>query len=452
MEANLPLPTTGSEHGRIVWRHSGEGLGAARVLRDGLPVLLRLRADGRRSADELHRVQTLRLRAALVHARDRVPAYRRRFEDAGVDPARGDPREALAAMAPLEREELRDHPQSLLARPGDPSRCRILRWVRTSGSSGRPVWVAFDTAEWVQSLVTILHGFAVAGWRPWRPLAYLCVPTFRRRPSFPARLGLFREALVDLREGASANLARLRSLRPGAVYGYPSQLELIARRISEGERAPRTRVVLTNGEVLTDGVRSAIRSAFGCPVRDTYGCAEVHRIAEECPEGGLHVVPSTAWVETDPGSRAADGSEELLVTSLYQRTMPLIRYRVGDRVVRGDGRCPCGSGQPLLGRVVGRADDLLRLPSGRRLSARSLSRLEEVPGVKEFQIVQRSLGRIELLVVPEPGFDATGADRAVGLVRGALGGEPVAVELRRVEAIERTERGKRQAVVSELGP
>jgi phenylacetate-CoA ligase len=452
MEANPPLPTSGSEHGRIAWRHSGEGIGAARVLRDGLPVLLRLRADGRRSADELHRVQTARLRALLVHARDRVPAYRRRFEEAGVDPAREDPLAALAAMTPLERAELRDHPRSLFARPRDPARRRVLRWVRTSGSSGRPVTVAFDTAEWVQSVVTILHGFAGAGWRPWRPLAYLCVPTFRRRPSLPARLGLFREELVDLREGAPANLARLRALRPGAVYGYPSQLELIARRISEGEPGPHPRVVLTNGEVLTEGVRATIRSAFGCPVRDTYGCAEVHRVAEECPEGRLHVVPSAAWVETDPDSRAADGSEELLLTSLYQRTMPLIRYRVGDRVVRGEGRCPCGSGQPLLGRVVGRADDLLRLPSGRRLSARSLSRLEEVPGVREFQIVQRSLGRIELLVVPERGFDERGADRAVELVRSALGDEPVGVELRRVEAIERTERGKRQAVVSELEP
>jgi phenylacetate-CoA ligase len=407
-----------------------------------------LRADARRSPESLARVRDERLQRVLDHARATVPAYRERLAAAGVGEKRIGAGEGLEAIPPLEREELQEAPERFLSRPADPTRRRVLRWVRTSGSSGRPVTVALETGEWVQSLVTILHGFATSGWRPWRPLAYVCVPTYRRPRRPLSRLGLFREELVDLREGADANLERLRAIDPGAIYGYPSQLSLIAERRLAGTAGPRPRVVLTNGEVLTDATRRMLQRAFGCPVRDTYGCAEVHRIADECREGRLHVVSSAAVVETDPATRDADGSEEVLVTSLYQLAMPLIRYRLGDRVVPSPTRCRCGSPHPMLGTVLGRADDVLRLPSGARLSARSVSRLEEIPGVREFQIVQRAVDAIELRVQPGPGFGAEQARWAEHLVREVVADEPVSVRVCPVDTIERTGRGKRRAVVS----
>ena len=79
--------------------------------------------------------------------------------------------------------------------------------------------------------------------------------------------------------------------------------------------------------------------------------------------------------------------------------MPLLRYELGDEAEVG-APCPCGRGLPVLRRVVGRTFDYLTLPSGdRRRPNVNHYGLAEVAAIQEFQIVQRSLERIEVLMV-----------------------------------------------------
>lgn len=449
------LPRLGPEHGVVSWRRSGEGLGPGGLARWAPGALARIARDALRGAAELERVRQARLRRMLVHAWERVPAWRERFSRAGIDATslrQAPTGDLLGAIPPLEPEELRADPGRFVTRAARPGQKRLLRWVRTSGSSGTPLTVVCDTREYVTSLVTILAGFSGAGWRPWRSLAYVCVPAYHRPRRPLETLGLFREVVVDLREGPRANLEQLCREAPDVIYGYPSHLVLVARLIRSGSEGPAPRAVVTNGEPLLENSRRILQEAFGCIVRDTYGSAEFHRLALECDHGALHVVPSAAHVEVERAGAGSGGAGDVLVTGFYQRTMPLVRYRIGDQAVVLDGPCRCGSPLPALCNISGRRDDSLRMPDGRLVSPRAVSLLEDVPGIDAFQVVQTALERIEVLVQPGPGYGACSAGRAEEVVTAGLAGAEVVVEVRAVDEIPFRPGGKRPAVVCRIGP
>src|SRR5690606_31527741 len=94
---------------------------------------------------------------------------------------------------------------------------------------------------------------------------------------------------------------------------------------------------------------------------------EVGAISAECPAGALHVHAEVVHVEiVRDGEPAQDGEEgDILVTSLTNRAMPLVRCRVGDRGTLSHEPCPCGLPHPVLTRVVSRAADLYPAADGR---------------------------------------------------------------------------------------
>jgi phenylacetate-CoA ligase len=224
----------------------------------------------------------------------------------------------------------------------------------------------------------------------------------------------------------------------------------MARTLLDGGGAEiRPRLLIVNGEVLAASTRSLLSEAFGCEVRDSYGSVEFQQIAFECREGRLHVIPSVI-VEADDETAGGDGYADILVTSLYHYTMPLIRYRLGDRVRVGDDRCRCGEGFGVIEGVFGRSDDFVTLAGGRTISARAINRLDDVRGVREYQIVQKTPERFEVLVTPGDGFDQEAKADIVDIIRRGCGDEAVTVEVITTDHIPRSKSGKLRAVVSEV--
>ncbi len=143
-----------------------------------------------------------------------------------------------------------------------------------------------------------------------------------------------------------------------------------------------------------------------------YGARDAGSLADECPQRGLHIEAESVLLETE--GRTPDGLGEILVTNLYSPAMPIIRYRTGDMGELDEGACRCGRSLPLLKRVEGRRTDFLVTPSGRILHALAIIYvLREVAALKEFQVIQETVDRIRVIVVPEPGFsDQDRKDRA----------------------------------------
>ncbi len=100
---------------------------------------------------------------------------------------------------------------------------------------------------------------------------------------------------------------------------------------------------------------------------DLYATAEAYGIAWECPRhSGYHINADSLIVEFVRDGRPAKVGEpgHIVVTSLYQYAMPLIRYDFEDIGIPTDKKCPCGRALPLMAMIQGRVDDFVTLRNG----------------------------------------------------------------------------------------
>jgi phenylacetate-CoA ligase len=160
---------------------------------------------------------------------------------------------------------------------------------------------------------------------------------------------------------------------------------------------PRTLLgVYSTAEVLDDSQRRRMQQAFGCRVFNQYGSREIPNIACECRLGNLHVFTDMVALESVP----RENENRLLVTSLTNRLMPMIRYDIGDSGRLLDGECACGLPFPLMEMDVCRQNDLIRTPSGKRVHPSYFNRLlYGQTQIRQYQWVQRDLDRLALNLV-----------------------------------------------------
>lgn len=194
--------------------------------------------------------------------------------------------------------------------------------------------------------------------------------------------------------------------RPQYLYGYVSMLERFARYLSErglDGNSLNLKCIVTTSETLTSTQRSLLSSVFGAPVQNEYGCGEVGPVAYECERGSLHIMSQNIFVEIldERNQEVAPGVEgTVVVTDLNNRAMPLIRYRLEDRAVRGRD-CECDRGFPVIGTITGRKYDFVRVPDGRSFHGEYFMYLFEdlrddgLP-IQCFRVVQTTNERLEV--------------------------------------------------------
>lgn len=186
-----------------------------------------------------------------------------------------------------------------------------------------------------------------------------------------------------------------------AIYGYANAVWELAKIGEDCGRSGLIRYgVQTTAETLSAVARSDIENYFG-RVFDAYGCGEILGIAFQCQRAmGYHVVSPNVIVERVPVS--STGLSRILVTDLTNFAMPLIRYDVGDLCATEEVGCECGCSWECIGPISGRTADSIETPSGGRILTPSVfgsSLLKSMPSMRQYQLIEHSLGRCELRVV-----------------------------------------------------
>lgn len=401
-----------------------------------------------------------RLALLLRRAATTVPYYRTQWSERR---RRGDRSslEVLRNWPVLTKEEVRRAPLAFVAEDRD---VRRLFAEHTSGTTGTPLrlwwsgeavrgWYAvFEARVRRWNSVTRKDRWAILG-------GQLVVPVDQERPPFWVWNAGLRQLYLSAYHVAPRNVAAyveaLWRYRVRSLLGYPSALSVLAHAVRDGRlRFPELRVILTNAEPLLRNQRKAIEEAFGCPVRETYGMAEIVAGASECAEGRLHTWPEVGVVEIlrEAGSAAADPGEagRLVGTGLLNADMPLIRYDTGDSAAIGVSAdvCACGRRLPVLECLEGRADDVIVTPDGRRVGRLDPVFKGDLP-IVEAQIVQEHVGAIVVRVVPTREFASADADEIARRLRDRVG-KAVAVTVETVAEIPRGANGKFRAVVSRV--
>jgi phenylacetate-CoA ligase len=264
------------------------------------------------------------------------------------------------------------------------------------------------------------------------------------------RLGLLPNFEVHRLLPPEQILGRLRQIRPDILTGYPGTLPWLAGFLTDDDRCLiRPRLVSTDSEVLTAEMKTQIAAAFQAPVVDFYDSHQFNLIAWECvATGNYHVADPTMVMEVirEDGRPALPGEEgELVGTALHSWTSPLIRFRLGDVVTRGEDSCPCGVPNSVLTRVQGRIADRFVLPSGKSIHPYVLvgPLMRSAPWISRYQIVQTEGGCFRVQVVPMPGTNPS--QEILARLSDAISvvlAEPVRVEVMLVEQISAAKNDK----------
>jgi phenylacetate-CoA ligase len=402
--------------------------------------------------------QEERLGDILQRAATRVPYYREQWAERR---RKGDETQwsRIENWPVLKKDALRPDPRAFLA---DGCRTWTMYPEHTSGTTGTPLhlWRSRSTVRgW--------YGLCEARWCRWYGLTrhdrwaniggQLVVPIAQRRPPFwiwnAPMHQLYMSSYHLAGDLTSFCFDALERYRVKYILGYTSSLQALAIAAKEQKRGLRMEAVLTNAEPLYAHQRELISEVFQCPVRETYGMAEAVVASSECTAGKLHLWPDAGitevldWQSDRPVAPGNVG--RIVATGLLDPDMPLVRYETGDSgaLDPDQGPCECGRTLPRLLRVEGRNDDVLWTRDGRRVG-----RLDPVfkagLHIKEAQIVQQSLDRVAVRLVPAAGYSETDERRITGQLKDRLG--DITVDFQTLDLIPREPNGKFRAVVCRL--
>jgi phenylacetate-CoA ligase len=396
--------------------------------------------------------QNRRLRRVIAHARERVPYYRKLFDEHGVDPDAVTDRTGLSSLPLTNREDLQALPAHDLLAAGV-NAAHLLSYT-TSGSSGRPFTIRRTWAEERRLAAFRMRAMREHGLRftdreaNIRNLEHTGRWHTQRTIRALQAMGLFRKIWLDCRLPAEDIFVALQRYDPDVLIGLPHVLSRVAAIVaSAGRRTIRPRFVTVGGEVLTPLMRRQISDALHARVFNQYGSFECNLIAWECEETGqLHLCDDGVIVEVLNGDKPARTGEtgEVVVTNLHAFAMPFIRYRLGDIATQGFERCPCGRPYATITDVQGRMVDYFHLAGGRWLHPYVIGDvLSREAGwwLRHYQVTQERTDRIVLRAVAAPMPSRERLAELTAAVTAVLGAE-IAFQVRLVSEIEIEPSGK----------
>ena len=202
-------------------------------------------------------------------------------------------------------------------------------------------------------------------------------------------------------------------------------------------------------------MRRTMREAFCTGQRDLYGDIELGTVSWQGPAGAYHIDTDRIMLEIldEQGNPLPTGqSGQVVCTSLYGSSMPLIRYKLLD-VASLSTAPPEGKIRfPIMGPIKGRINDFLPTPAGDLVSPHFLYHIFDGVGgspVKEWRIIQHSLGELTYEYVPETRFRQAALEGGMDTIRRRFGPD-VKVTAVEVASVPMTPNGKRTCIVSKL--
>src|SRR6516225_1424592 len=318
------------------------------------------------SRDEIAALQTQRIKRTLESVYENVPAYRKKFDGAGVTPADFRRLEDLSKFPFTTKQDLREsYPFGMFAVTRD----RIARVHASSGTTGKATVVGYtrnDIDTWANLVARSLRA---SGARPGM-LVHIAVGY----GLFTGGLGMHYGAerlgcgVIPVASGMTERQVQLiLDFQPDIIIPTPSYLLVILDEFRARGLDPSgtsLKIAFCGAEPWSNSMRAEIEGAFDIHAVDTYGLSELigPGVASECVESkdGPYVWEDHFYPEViDPktGSVLPDGERgEVVFTSLTREAMPVIRYRTRDltRLMPGRARS-----MRRMERVTGRSDDMI---------------------------------------------------------------------------------------------
>lgn len=411
---------------------------------------------------EFQRSQLVQL---LRHARATVPFYKTRLDP--LFTKNGDFEWSRWHEIPVvTRADLRERRSELLARELPPGHGST-KDFSTSGSSGVPITItataiAGAAKEAARERFEKFHALGQAK----------CRAAFDFPSEFKNWEKVFRngkkEPIGGLKTASQGNILKvstkaadadklsvLRSGKAAILSSLPNDIEIIARknlRLPQRERV-KLESILCFGQGATIEQRDLFLRSFGAKTVEIYSSKEAGFMAFQCTSGNhFHINSELVFLEVlnSQGLPCAPGEiGRVVVTPLYSTAQPLIRYEQGDMATPGLA-CSCGLKLPVLSKIDGRQDPILKLPG--RLATEMLvnkDMLTRTLKADALQVAQVSELQFEIRYVAPKAVTPTGRGVITRHLRFVLHPD-LNVSYKKVVEIPRNAGGKQQRFVREF--
>jgi len=322
--------------------------------------------------NKLINLQEERLRKIVKYCYERVPIYKRKFQEAGIGPEDIRNLDDLEKVPFTVKDDLRKaYPYGMLAADLE----NVLELHASSGTTGHPTTCAYtkrDLEVWSKVMARI---YASAGTKKGD-----VIQNAYGYGLFTGGLGFHYGALevgatvLPIAAGDTERQIRLaKEFGTTVLACTPSYAAYIGRYAKEKlgmdpAKELKWKSGLFGAEAWSEELRERIEELLGIEAFDIYGLSEVigPGVSVECSEhNGLHIQEDHFLPEIiDPktGERVKEGETgELVLTTLTREATPVLRFRTGDITFFTTDECSCGRTLGRMGRVFGRADDMLKV-------------------------------------------------------------------------------------------
>ena len=351
------------------------------------------------TTDDIKKLQMSRLKEILCYAGDNIPYYQRVFAECNFNPNDFASLEDLQKLPYLDKDIVNQVSDELI----NPKLRDEKIPRKTGGSTGNKLVVYYDPKSLDITAAVVQRCLLWTGKQKGDKEVHFS-SNVNINISWKDKIREWAKCLALHRKNIFLDvfnddtfehiLDELEHYHPYLVQGFPSiayALAKYAERVGRDVKNIFT-VYESTGETVYSFQREKIEKIFDCELFDRYGNAEFGVIAYECQEhDGLHVQSDVVYVETP--ILANGGKSEIVVTTLTNHIMPLIRYRTGDLAELVDKSCPCGLPYPKLSKMQGRIHDFLKIDDGLEASTTFfLDLFDRYGGFNDFQIQKHNDG------------------------------------------------------------
>ena len=358
----------------------------------------------------------------MASAIENSPMYREKFRDQGVNPEDIKDLKDLRKLPLTEKEELRQAQECdapyLYGRTLGADLTELSTFHQTSGTTGRPVYVPDTYKSWqwrIEPWTSMLYmmGFRETD-RVFIPFGYNVYVAFWSGHYAAEKLGC--EVVPGGALDTEARIQKIREVQATALLNTPTyglHMAEVAKKMGiNPAKDLSVRKMVCAGEPLPEPTRKKLEDLWNADVYNNIGSAEICAWAGTCTEKkDLHIFEPYFLVEfldKDTLSHPVEPGEQgvAVVTPLFFRGIPLIRFNTKDLMVLAKGNCPCGRTSMRIEKTIGRIDDLRKI-RGVLFSPQSVEEVicAEFPQIVEHEIVvtrPSAMDEIKLRVEADP--------------------------------------------------
>lgn len=393
--------------------------------------------------------QNRKVKEMVMHAGKNVPYYRNLFSEIGLDINSFNGIEDLQKIPLLDKESIRKNPEAFLA---DGYQKFGGGWTKTSGSTGTPLKLWIDNISKAYKYAAVIRAYREAGYSFYIKSFLIQGYSARHKNPFGFRRStnsIFFNAIRNNEETFLQFYPLWIKHKPKFILGYTRVVAQMCRyMVKNGLTPPKVNAIVNYGENVTAHDVEFVKSILKCEFFDLYSHTENSAMISTLKSGKLCLTEDYFFPEVigNNGDKIIEGPGELVGTSFYNYSMPLLRYRTRDIV---NIKAKNNTSFAEVKNIVGRQNDKIILPDGTEIFFIEDPLSMGHGKVVAAQYVQEKQGELIVNVIAEEGFKQEYFSEMEILFRKRLG-NALTYKFNIVNELEKRGDGKVPFIINKL--